>query len=190
MGSGNCSFWAPGVFDLDDDGIAIVLDPAGAARGQDRARGAGLPDPGDHRDPRRRQAGLIDGIVRRPDGSSATHRAMPIGITEEHEATARRASAGSSTRASRPPSPRGRARRRRPRRCPPFWDALAEPGWIGLHVDDGAGTLVEQAVVVEELGRACAPGPYVPTAIVAAVLAADGGPAAKDAAADGVARAS
>ena len=27
MGSGNCSFWAPGVFDLDDDGIAIVIDP-------------------------------------------------------------------------------------------------------------------------------------------------------------------
>ena len=30
MGSGNCSFWAPGVFDLDDDGIAIVLDPNAA----------------------------------------------------------------------------------------------------------------------------------------------------------------
>jgi len=28
MGSGNCSFWAPGVFDLDGDGIAIVVDPA------------------------------------------------------------------------------------------------------------------------------------------------------------------
>ena len=27
MGSGNCSFWAPGVFDLDDDGIAVVVDP-------------------------------------------------------------------------------------------------------------------------------------------------------------------
>jgi ferredoxin len=27
MGSGNCAFWAPGVFDLDADGIAIVLDP-------------------------------------------------------------------------------------------------------------------------------------------------------------------
>ncbi len=26
MGSGNCSFWAPGVFDLDDDGIAYVID--------------------------------------------------------------------------------------------------------------------------------------------------------------------
>ena len=29
MGSGNCSFWAPGTFDLDDEGIAIVVDPAG-----------------------------------------------------------------------------------------------------------------------------------------------------------------
>lgn len=26
MGSGNCSFWAPGVFDLDDEGIAFVVD--------------------------------------------------------------------------------------------------------------------------------------------------------------------
>ncbi|MDQ1521665.1 MAG: ferredoxin [Actinomycetota bacterium] len=30
MGSGNCSFWAPAVFDLDDDGIAVVVDPNGA----------------------------------------------------------------------------------------------------------------------------------------------------------------
>lgn len=30
MGSGNCAFWAPGVFDLDDDGIAVVLDPTAA----------------------------------------------------------------------------------------------------------------------------------------------------------------
>jgi ferredoxin len=28
MGSGNCSFWAPGVFDLDDEGIAFVVDPS------------------------------------------------------------------------------------------------------------------------------------------------------------------
>ncbi|MGH7357512.1 MAG: ferredoxin [Acidimicrobiia bacterium] len=27
MGSGNCQFWAAGVFDLDDDGIAVVVDP-------------------------------------------------------------------------------------------------------------------------------------------------------------------
>ena len=30
MGSGNCIFWAPGVFDLDDDGVAIVVDPTAA----------------------------------------------------------------------------------------------------------------------------------------------------------------
>lgn len=30
MGSGNCIFWAPGVFELDDDGIAVVVDPTAA----------------------------------------------------------------------------------------------------------------------------------------------------------------
>jgi ferredoxin len=30
MGSGNCEFWAPGVFKVGDDGVAVVLDPAGA----------------------------------------------------------------------------------------------------------------------------------------------------------------
>jgi ferredoxin len=29
MGSGNCSFWAPATFDLDDDGVAIVVDAEG-----------------------------------------------------------------------------------------------------------------------------------------------------------------
>ena len=29
MGSGNCSFWAPGTFDLDDEGVALVVDPEG-----------------------------------------------------------------------------------------------------------------------------------------------------------------
>ena len=30
MGSGNCVYEAPGAFDLDEDGIAVVVDPAGA----------------------------------------------------------------------------------------------------------------------------------------------------------------
>ena len=30
MGSGNCVFQAPGAFELDDDGIAVVIDPAAA----------------------------------------------------------------------------------------------------------------------------------------------------------------
>jgi ferredoxin len=29
MGSGNCSFWAPATFDLDDEGVAVVVDPEG-----------------------------------------------------------------------------------------------------------------------------------------------------------------
>ena len=29
MGSGNCSFWAGATFDLDDEGIATVIDPEG-----------------------------------------------------------------------------------------------------------------------------------------------------------------
>jgi ferredoxin len=29
MGSGNCSFWAPATFDLDDDMKAVVVDPNG-----------------------------------------------------------------------------------------------------------------------------------------------------------------
>jgi ferredoxin len=28
MGSGNCVYWAPAVFDLDDDGVAIVRGDA------------------------------------------------------------------------------------------------------------------------------------------------------------------
>jgi ferredoxin len=31
MGSGNCSFWAPATFDLDDEGLAVVIDPEGDA---------------------------------------------------------------------------------------------------------------------------------------------------------------
>jgi ferredoxin len=29
IGSGNCVFWAPGTFDLDDEGKSIVIDPSG-----------------------------------------------------------------------------------------------------------------------------------------------------------------
>ncbi len=105
---------------------------------------------------------------------------MPIGITEEHEhlRTAVRRFVDDRigpgvVRVALEAATQSRGE---------FWDAMAEPGWIGLHVSEahggsGAG-LVEQAVVVEELGRACAPGAYVPTAIVAALVQSDGGPAA------------
>ena len=61
---------------------------------------------------------------------------------------------------------------------PPFWRELAELGWLGLHVDErhgGSGFgLPELVVVIDELGRAVAPGPFVPTVVVSAVLAATG----------------
>jgi ferredoxin len=43
MGSGNCSFWAPGVFDLDEEGIAIVLDPSAAPEDQIVKAAEGCP---------------------------------------------------------------------------------------------------------------------------------------------------
>ncbi len=57
---------------------------------------------------------------------------------------------------------------------PPFWGGLAVLGWLGLAVSEHSGGqgygLSELAVVAEETGRACLPGPFVPTAIVAAAL--------------------
>ncbi len=29
IGSGNCGFWAPATFDLDEDGVAVVVNPDG-----------------------------------------------------------------------------------------------------------------------------------------------------------------
>lgn len=34
MGSGNCLFWAPGVFDLGPDDLAVVVDPTAATERQ------------------------------------------------------------------------------------------------------------------------------------------------------------
>lgn len=61
---------------------------------------------------------------------------------------------------------------------PPFWADLAALGWLGLHVDErygGSGFgLPELVVVIDELGRAVAPGLFVPTVVVSAVIDAVG----------------
>jgi alkylation response protein AidB-like acyl-CoA dehydrogenase len=63
---------------------------------------------------------------------------------------------------------------------PPFWSDLAKLGWLGLHLPvehGGSGYgLEELVIVIEELGRAVAPGPFVPTAIASATIAAAGSP--------------
>ncbi|WP_205877039.1 acyl-CoA dehydrogenase [Mycobacterium camsae] len=58
---------------------------------------------------------------------------------------------------------------------PSFWQGFVELGWLGLHIAEehgGSGYgLPELVVVIEELGRAVAPGPFVPTVIASAVIA-------------------
>lgn len=43
MGSGNCVFWAPGVFELDDEGISTVKDPDGETEEKILLAGQGCP---------------------------------------------------------------------------------------------------------------------------------------------------
>ncbi|WP_016910234.1 acyl-CoA dehydrogenase family protein, partial [Streptomyces xiaopingdaonensis] len=97
---------------------------------------------------------------------------MTIGLTEEHRALR--------------DSVRGWAARHVPRtevraafdaereRTPAWWRPLAEQGLLGLHLPEKCGGsgygLVELAVVLEELGRALAPGPFLPTVLASAVL--------------------
>ena len=61
---------------------------------------------------------------------------------------------------------------------PTFWQDMVELGWLGLHIDEeygGSGYgLPELVVVIDELGRAVAPGPFVPTVIASAAIAKDG----------------
>ncbi len=58
---------------------------------------------------------------------------------------------------------------------PPFWDELAGLGWLGLHLAEEHGGegygYMELAVVIEELGRVGAPGPFLPTVWASAALA-------------------
>ena len=59
---------------------------------------------------------------------------------------------------------------------PAFWSALAELGWLGLHIPEengGSGFgMPELVVVVEQMGAGLAPGPFVSTVIASAALTA------------------
>ena len=59
-----------------------------------------------------------------------------------------------------------------------FWAELGSLGLLGLHVSEELGGsgfgLPETLVVAEQMGRYLAPGPFVPTVITSAVLAAAG----------------
>ena len=103
---------------------------------------------------------------------------MAIGLSEEHEAL-HESVTGWAERAIPPEvvrsaigAPEGR---------PAFWDGLAGQGLLGLHLPEeygGSGFgLLETAVAVEALGERVTPGPYVPTVLASAVIAASEGKA-------------
>jgi 3-oxochol-4-en-24-oyl-CoA dehydrogenase len=101
---------------------------------------------------------------------------MPIAITEDHQALA---STAADLLARR--NARGAARdllEAADEGLPPFWNEVVEVGWLGLHLpEDHGGSgygLEELVIVVEQLGRAVAPGPFVPTVIASAVIATTG----------------
>jgi alkylation response protein AidB-like acyl-CoA dehydrogenase len=74
---------------------------------------------------------------------------------------------------------------------PELWKELTQLGWLGLHLPEehgGSGySLEELVVVIEQLGRAVAPGPFVPTVIASATLAAAADDATKAALLPGLA---
>jgi alkylation response protein AidB-like acyl-CoA dehydrogenase len=61
---------------------------------------------------------------------------------------------------------------------PSYWGEMASLGWLGIHLPEeyggsGAG-LPELVVVLDELGRQVAPGPFLPTVVAAAIVARSG----------------
>ena len=64
---------------------------------------------------------------------------------------------------------------------PPFWSDFAQLGWLTIHLPEEFGGegfgVPEAAVVLEELGRAAAPGPFLPTMVAALLVARSAGEA-------------
>jgi len=98
---------------------------------------------------------------------------MPIGVSEEHEALGR--SVRRWVEAHTPPEVVRAGLELGREELPPFWSELARQGWLGLHLPEQHGGegygLPELAVVLEELGRACVPGPFLPTVLAGAAIA-------------------
>jgi 3-oxochol-4-en-24-oyl-CoA dehydrogenase len=99
---------------------------------------------------------------------------MSIAITDDHRTLAQTASDFLGARGARDAARKLLEAEAEP--LPAFWAELSELGWLGLHIPEAYGGsgfgLPELVVVIEELGRAVAPGPFVPSVIASAVLAA------------------
>jgi alkylation response protein AidB-like acyl-CoA dehydrogenase len=97
---------------------------------------------------------------------------MPIAITDDHQElaatvrgvlTAHKALQAARALLESDEEPR-----------PSYWSEMADLGWLGIHLPEefggsGAG-LPELVVVLDELGRQVAPGPFLPTVLASAVI--------------------
>ena len=90
---------------------------------------------------------------------------MATGLTDEHEALHDTVARWVDARC--PAAVARAALEAEAESLPPFWDELGDLGWLTLHRDFG---LPETAIVLEELGRAVAPGPFLPTVLASLVL--------------------
>lgn len=99
---------------------------------------------------------------------------MGIGITEEHQELAA-ATRGWVARNVPPEAVRAALDATGEPAAPAWWGELAAQGLPGVHLPEefggGGGGLLDLAVVLEEFGAACLPGPFLPTVLAAAVLA-------------------
>jgi hypothetical protein len=101
---------------------------------------------------------------------------MPIAVTDEHLELSRVARAFLAHHGARAAA---RALLEAPDEgLPSFWKPLTDLGWTGLHLSEAHGGqgfgLPELAVVLEALGHAVAPGPFLPTVWTSAVIDATG----------------
>src|SRR5271157_715883 len=128
---------------------------------------------------RNANAGAVEMVASSRIASAAEKRnylAMSIAITEEHRALAQTV-AGLLTKHQSRAEARSLLGAEADAR-PAFWAELSGLGLLGLHIPEeygGSGFgLAETLVVAEQMGRYLAPGPYVPTVMASAVLAAAG----------------
>ncbi|MEB3020331.1 acyl-CoA dehydrogenase [[Mycobacterium] crassicus] len=100
---------------------------------------------------------------------------MPIAITSEHQDLA---DSVRSLLARAVPSELLHAAMDTPiQNPPPYWQAAAEQGLAGVHLPEKVGGqgfgILELAVVLAEFGYGAVPGPFVPSAIASALIAAN-----------------
>jgi 3-oxochol-4-en-24-oyl-CoA dehydrogenase len=99
---------------------------------------------------------------------------MPIAITSEHNALAD--SVRALVERVAPAEMLHEALETPISNPPPYWKAAAEQGLHGVHLTEGVGGqgfgILELAVVIAEFGRGAVPGPFVPSVIASALIAA------------------